>query len=154
VVSARKLEALQNLADRPGTPHEGAVARAMLEKLTGKPYTPTPQPAPRVHRPRAKKKAPAPVVPDYLKDPLKMAFEVRSRFPLGTKVWYSAKGFPVNSPGTVIGFERAGHRVMVDFEWFPIKTVVACTDRGWHLSKKPIPQKQAEKLYPKGKAGK
>lgn len=33
---SRKLQALRNLAERPGTAAEGAVARAMLAKLEGK----------------------------------------------------------------------------------------------------------------------
>ncbi len=32
---ARKIQAIRNLAAHPGTPAEGAVARAMLKKLTG-----------------------------------------------------------------------------------------------------------------------
>lgn len=35
-VTDRKLEALQNLAERPGTPHEGKVARAKLRELRAK----------------------------------------------------------------------------------------------------------------------
>lgn len=44
--SARKLAALRNLAERPGTEAEGKVARAMLEKLTGREYAPPRPPAP------------------------------------------------------------------------------------------------------------
>jgi hypothetical protein len=127
----------------------------MLEKLTGRPFVPQPAPPPPPTRSRKnpKRRTSAAPVPDYLKDPLKMAFEVRSRFPLGTKVYYSGKGYPINSPGTVIAYERSGFCLLVDFEWFAISKVTPCSELGWHLAKKPIPQRQAEKLYPKGRAG-
>lgn len=36
---SRRIEALRNLAERPGTTHEGNVARAMLAKAEAKPQT-------------------------------------------------------------------------------------------------------------------
>ncbi len=148
--SARKLQALQNLAERPGTEAEGRVARAMLEKLTGRPYTPQrPAPPPPFSIPYRPKKAPAAkrtvVLPKWYTDPLKRAEKVRQRFPIGSVIYYNARGWPDNTSGYILGHERAGFRVRVEFS-SGIKLVHACSDLGWHLSHNPASPKQARKL--------
>lgn len=150
-LTARKLEALRNLAERPGTEHEGEVARAMLEKLTGQRYRPPIIREQFDPKRAARKKAPAPKQPDYMTDPLKMAQEVRKRFPVGTRVYYTGPGFPYNSPGTVVGYESAGFRVIVDFEWDDTEVMLtACCPIGWCLTKKPMSKETARKFYAKG----
>lgn len=168
MVSSRKLQALQNLAERPGTEAEGRVARAMLEKLTGRPYSQreraqsdpferfdklwedlkqkcsTPPPRPR-KAPAAKKKAKLPL---WYTDPLKRAQKVRERFPIGSVIYYNARGWPINTGGEVLGYERAGFRVRVEF-FSGVQLVHACSDLGWHLSLNPVSPKQAAKLQKK-----
>lgn len=153
-VSYRKIEALQNLADRPGTEHEGRVARAMLEKLTGRPYSPSPPPPPlRAFVPRKPRAAKPPRPPlDFLKDDnarIKYATEIRDRFPIGTRVYYNAPRYKRNSPGIVTGWK--GFQVIVIFhDGWGAQRVPPRSARGWHLSKKKMDAKTSAKMRAKG----
>lgn len=153
-VSYRKIEALQNLADRPGTEHEGKVARAMLEKLTGRAYAPTPpSPTPRPFVPRKPRAAKPPRPPlDFLKDDnarLKYATEIRDRFPIGTHVFYNAPNFKANRAGIVTGWKD--FQVIVIFhDGFGAQRVPPRSARGWHLSKKKMDAKTSAKMRAKG----
>lgn len=155
-VSNRKLQALINLAERPGTPAEGEVARAMLAKL-GHPYVPRPQaPPPRpAAKPRQRRAAPAPPKrPDLFNDPIKVAQIIRFRFPLGSRVFFNAKGYPMNHPGMVCHYERAGTRLKVWFDDAPTATWIhAISDWGWHLTTKKMSKKTAAHMGSKVAAG-
>ncbi len=168
--SPRKIQALQNLAERPGTEAEGRVAREMLEKLTGKAYSPSP-PSTTAQRPqyysndyfakrardaaesarKARQSPPRKPEPSYVGDRLKLAIEVRERFPIGTKVFYNAPGYPPNASGIVMGFQRAGHCVTVAFD-FDGETaqIPACSSRGWHLTKQKMDRKLSGSMSKSG----
>ncbi len=152
IASARKIQALQNLAERPGTEAEGRVARAMLEKLTGRAYIPPrPAPAPPKRKPRVPREKAVPKVPEYFADKLKLAMKVRERFPLGATVYYNAFGHDPNHMGTVTGYEPSGFRVVVWFADFGKSALVyACSDRGWHLTLKPMPKSMGDKMRTHG----
>ena|SRR5258707_8918992 len=135
-MKSRRLQALQNLANRPGTEAEGAVAREMLERHQAKedPYTLAQRIA---HAAYAK-------VQTDIKSRDAIAKEIRLRFPKGTRVYYNKWAYRSNSPGVVTGYPR----IQFDGSWGWIRikfdhlkyasAVPIYSSLGWHLSGTPV----------------
>lgn len=127
-----KIAALKRLSERPGTEDEGLVAKEMLSRLEAK----------RDQLPEGEKWD--------LSDHEGIRREIRIRFPVGTLVYYNNWAYQLNQRGFIIGLPHLD----CHWNWHSVKfdhlkrsrSVPVVTDRGWHLSTKPITQDEAEKL--------
>lgn len=157
-MNARKLQALRNLAERPGTEAEGRLARELLARYEKK---------------QASKSADDHFA-DYLRtgslDDLAQAVgkrlcdcgsrvkpfgkcynfrkhaEIRrereTRFPVGTRVYYNRWAYTPNCPGTVVGYSRGDDswnwiRIQFDHLKNP-RSVPVYSQHGWHISTEPL----------------
>jgi hypothetical protein len=128
-VTQRQIEALRNLAERPGTEAEGRLARELLERV------------------KVSTLAVGDAV-DRLQSvglsPDEVRAEIRRRFPRGTRVYYNYWTYVENCPGTVTGYPVKPFRE--DWAWARIKfdylkssrAVPVYSAKGWHLSVSPV----------------
>lgn len=153
---SRTLAALEALAARPGTPHEGEVARAMLERF------------------RAKRSAEEQYF-DKFRDFLRsgsmedlaqavgentcdcgsrypafqkcanldaherIAREILERFPRGTEIYYNKWAYAQNCPGKIVGYSHSWNWARIKFDH--LKNSRSCpiySAKGWHISKYPL----------------
>jgi hypothetical protein len=153
---SRRLEALRNLAERPGTEAEGRVARAMYEKAKGK----------RVGHPTKVYWDEVDILPERLmcdcgsrywmfrgctelaKHKLVREFgEVF--FPPGTRIYYNCWAYAQNSPGVVVPSKTC------DWNWMRIKfdhlkqprKVPVFRKGKWLISTEPLSKETADELY-------
>lgn len=128
----RRMEALRNLAARPGTPQEGEVARAMLAKLEAK-HVETPfdevlsdylrggnvnDYIDRLRRERRSWQMPVDwrcscgaVIPierkcDHQFRHLEIQTEIRAKFAKGDRIFYNRWAYSLNCVGTVMGYVK------------------------------------------------
>jgi hypothetical protein len=150
-VSQRRLEALRNLAARPGTPEEGAVARAMLAKLESRPavelhgldilkqylrdgdYDAFRNNMRREYPLQEKPSARLWTCPCGLKwptnEPCRNTFgahgrignERFERFGRAVRVYYNYWAYEPNCPGTLVGYSKEWNWVRIKFDH--LKTV-------------------------------
>lgn len=154
----RRLAALRALAERPGTPAEGAVAREMLAREEAK----------RIEQYPADQQEKWRLFAEYLRtgdldifqravsmpiycpcgaekrggactEPVRhgdIEREIRRRFPRGSRVYYNGWPYPKDCPGTVVGY-ATWNWIRLKFDH--LKTVRRCPiyKNGWYLSTEP-----------------
>lgn len=122
----KTMAALKRLADRPGTPGEGAVARAMLERMEANTAV---RPAPKPFR-----------------------FE---DFPIGCQVYYNRWAYPENDPCIVFPMKTAPHFRTIEGQiWMRLsfthlkrpRWVPVTSSKGCHISLTPLSPADAEYL--------
>lgn len=138
-MSRRKLEALRNLAERPGTEAEGRVARAMLAKHE----TAVPLVVIRYDfeftcncgtRYQARGKCPNVV------EHARITVEAKRRFPKGRRIYYNCWAYPPNCAGTATGYVSDWNWVRVKFDHLKsVRNVPAYKWPDWLLSTEPLP---------------
>lgn len=156
-MSRRKLDALRALADRPGTPAEGEVAREMLRKLEAKqqaearvqknpyrPFSDIVQPGDifefmrrsgRMHQNTSSHTGSA--VNSMFTDAILAQRE--HHFPKGTRVYYNKWAYKENCPGVVVGYSKQYNRMRIKFDHLKtVRSVPVHGPNGWHISKKPL----------------
>lgn len=159
-MSQRTLDALRNLAERPGTEAEGVLARELLERLRGKDADETV-----VYRRwlrkeislddllRSMKPAPLTVeeqmavdLENERKRELEIQTEIREKFKIGDQVFYNFRGYKTNHPCEVSGYSR-GFLIALKCacSMWP-RSLTAYSARGWHLSHDPVSNEEAERL--------
>lgn len=158
-MSYRRLAALRALAERPGTPAEGAVAREMLKRAEAKKREQYPD----GERSRWE------LFKEYLRtkdlDTLNRAMampsychcgaelrgtactapwrhieidrEMRRRFPVGTRVYYNFWAYPKDCPGTVVGYGTWGW-IRIKFDHLKRERRCPIWRNGWQLSTEPM----------------
>lgn len=155
----RKLEALRNLAERPGTPAEGEVARRMYERERAK----TPRAASSGNwRERWS-------IPEEFQCSCgrwynierdircqdtatheRIRSEIRATFPKGTRVFYNYRAYELNSPATVVGYTRDVRTwgwIRLKFDHLTtIRAVPIRSVRGWHISTDKLPFDEARRM--------
>ena len=115
------IESLRRLAQRPGTKHEGETARRLLERMLG-------------HR-------------AILFRPFSA-----TEFPKGTTVYYNRWAYEKNDPCIIVGKQP---KVIQGQTWMRVKFqrlkqprwVPVTSEKGSHISKTPLPLREAEYLY-------
>jgi len=155
VSSARRLAALRNLAERPGTEAEGRVAREMLARIEAKA-----EPAEQVYAQFEEflrtgslddlgraiglktcdcgNRHPAFTHCPMMEAHQRIAVEIRQRFPRGQRVHYNRWAYPKNCPGRVTGYS-GWHWVRVKFDHLKNSRAVPVYSGGlWHLSIAPL----------------
>src|ERR1035438_7778096 len=101
-MNSRRIEALRNLAERPGTEAEGRLARELLERAEGK-RTPDDLGSACPRRCDCGNTHPAFTdCPMYTRH-AEIDAEKRRRFPRGTRVYYNRWAYTENCQGTVTG---------------------------------------------------
>lgn len=154
-VSRRKLDALRNLAERPGTEAEGILAKETLERLSRNAPT-DPLELYRIFlRTGAMEDLRAAVGenrmcecgtthPTFtsclnLTEHARIDAEKRMKFPRGTRVYYNKWAYKSNAPGRVTGYSAQWNwlRVQLDELKNP-RSIPVYTALGWHLSTEPI----------------
>ena len=158
----RRLNALRNLAERPGTPSEGAVARRMYEREKAK-------------QPKSTLDAKFGKFADFMRsgsmDDLADAVgphlcdcgtpcraftkcgnharheqirtEIKERFPRGTRVYYNKWAYDANCTATVTGYPddpTLWNWIKVKFDHLKsgYRTIPIRSEHGWHISTAPI----------------
>ena len=158
-MNARRLEALRNLAERPGTEAEGQRAREILKRHG---YSVE---APRVEKPKTRivyrgrswdfpdtwkcdcgREYPINVKCADTERHERIRSKVRERFKRGDRVYYNCWAYSPNCPGTVTGYvtERSGSYARC-WGWLNVKfdhlkqsrSVPVVKDGKWILSKEP-----------------
>lgn len=159
-MTSRKIAALRALAERPGTPQEGAVAREMLRRHEEKLQDQSPEDAFRsflrrgmssvdfvdvLHRhygPKMTCACGAPLADTCvnLAEHLRIMDEIQRRFPLGATVFYNCHGHNANSRGVVVSHSaKRWNYVRIKFEHLKWALNVPIYDAdGWHLSTVPV----------------
>jgi hypothetical protein len=158
----RRLEALQRLAERPGTTHEGEVARQKLAALKAKgvqiethtrvlyqgvPYDlPNFWDCPCGNRIRVREKC-----GDRQKHESIRA-EMMRKFPKGTRVYYNRWCYGFNETGIVMGYPKPDsenwHWIRIRFDRMKqSRNVPAYSEKGCHLSTEPVSREEHDRLY-------
>ena len=116
MVAERRIEALQRLAERPGTEAEGELARSFLETLARK------------HKVR---------VPERFVS----EEDLRRKFPKGAQVYYNMWCYEPNAPGIVTCYDKERGWIRIKFDHLKSsRSVPIYTERGGcHLSTEPLP---------------
>lgn len=152
----RKIEALRNLAERPGTEAEGILAREMLARWESKKSIPVDaldkfsdflrtghidDLAKAVGYKTCDCGNCHPAFTSCPKTQLHQQIDSEKRilFPRGSRVFYNRWAYRKNCPGTITGYS-------IDWSWMRIKfdhlknsrAVQIYSQKGWHLSTKPI----------------
>lgn len=155
-MNPRKLQALRNLAERPGTEAEGAVARAMLAKAEAQ-RSPEDQFLDKFRdflRTGSRDDL-AKAVGDKLCDcgtryaafticenfafHARINRELREKFPVGARVYYNRWAYAVNCPAMVAGYSTEWHGIWLRFEHLKNRrNVPVYSAAGWHLSRHPV----------------
>lgn len=155
-MTRRTLEALRNLAERPGTEAEGKLAKEILARLEGKK---TPE-AEYFDKFRAFLRTGSlddlaaatgpktcacgnqhPVFTQCPKEDrhLEIRMQAFFRFPRGKRVFYNCWAYPANCPGTVTGISQEWNWLRIKFDHLATSRAVPIYDsQGWHLSISPI----------------
>lgn len=172
---ASRIEALRRLAERPGTEHEGAVAREMLRKLIDKQF----------QSEELRKfthvrdildnweawsdarlgtvMATCPCGTDYEMFPNKQScwnldkhiaykIEISKRFPVGSTAYYSCWAYEPNDECEIL--RRTPKAASDDWRWVRVKfkrlktsrTIPIISELGFHLFSEPVSAKRAEEL--------
>ena len=156
-ISNRKIGALRNLAERPGTTAEGIAAREALKRLnvseiqygTLRRYDIPWQ---------MNEYCPCGTVYHFgekctdLDRHVNIMSDLRHQFPRGTEVFYSKWCYAPNSRGRVTGypvkhFDDDWHWIRVKFDH--LKSAISIptrSDKGWHLFTEPVAIAEAEQL--------
>ena len=129
----KTIESLRRLAERPGTKHEGEVARQILERMEGN--TPLPK-----------------VFPFNGSD-----------YPVGTEVFYNYWAYPKNDPCAVTKGRDGAYKVIGNQTWMRLKFdhlksarwVPVTSVKGSHISRTPLSNEDAQYMhypwhYPEG----
>lgn len=186
-MNARKLAALKNLAERPGTPAEGALARELLRKYENTVVdvhdeTDYWKALQRHMRGEMSTDAFLDALKRYAQRPMpthwmcacgwqikinekcvntaghdKIQSEIRQRFKRGDYVYYNQWAYPLNQPATVTGYVPTTKGMQ--WNWIAVKLIrrrrgskdvyrqiPIYSARGWHLSKEPLSESEAERL--------
>ena len=115
MVAERRIEALQRLAERPGTEAEGELARSFLKTLAAK------------HKIR---------IPERFVS----EEDLRRKFPKGAQVYYNMWCYEPNAPGVVTGYAKERGWIRIKFGHRKSYSVPIYTERGGcHLSTEPLP---------------
>jgi hypothetical protein len=84
------------------------------------------------------------------KEHQRIADEIRTRFPKGTRIYYNRWAYYANDVGTVVGYPRPGtlfNWARIKFE--RLKSVRCCpvySEDGWHISKSPLSREERGNL--------
>jgi hypothetical protein len=119
----RRIEALQRLADNPGTEAEGVLAKSFLEALSGK-YNIRPV------------------------EQFTSTAALQAKFPRGSRVYYSNWCFKPNTPGVVKGYPKTGGNwIRIKFDHLKsVQAVKVYGKLGSHLSLEPVSLDRAYEL--------
>lgn len=161
----RKLQALRNLAERPGTEAEGAVARAMLEKAEAEQRTPEDAFADYLHthslddladavsrkRCRCGNRHPAFTTCPKTDFHASLDAEKREKFPRGARVHYNYWAYAENCPGNVVGYSKEWGWIRIKFDHLKhSRSVPIYTPLGWHLSTVPLDRETLRQIGLRG----
>lgn len=152
----RRIEALRNLAERPGTEAEGKVARAMLERVLAKEraaadpasdafdkfkdYLRTGSMDDLAHAVGMRECDCGVRFPAFGMCPNERGHQIiedtiRRRFPVGSRVYYNRWSYAPNLPGIVAGKPDTWNRLAVRFDGLKGQRTVPVYSRlGWHLT--------------------
>lgn len=165
-VTRRKLNALRALAERPGTPAEGEVARRMLAKMEAVPCEANPlgkfaqfmrsgsmdDLASAVGRSKCACGATYAAFSkcsDYVAHE-RIRAEIRQKFPKDTRVFYNMWAYERNAAARVTGYPRdpkLWNWVSVKFDHLKsYRSIPVLDSDGWHLSTEPLTKEQARPL--------
>lgn len=162
-MNRRKIQALRNLAERPGTEAEGIVAREMLAKLENK--SPEEDLISRFRR--FLRTGNLDDLPEG--NPLwqcvcgtishrgqpcstfwrhhEIKREMETRFPVGSRVYYNYWAYNENCSATVIGYSGDWNCIRLKFAHLKSRRNVPIYRHGyWHLSLDPLSHTEAFKL--------
>lgn len=155
MATARTIRALEQLASRPGTSHEGILARRKLEELRKKRL----QPEPSVHRVAEVWTCPCgsrSPVGDQCRNNAeheRIRQQIQNKFKKGDRVYYNYWAYEPNCTATVIGYMKqpdgnnwAWIRLRFDHLKSGYRSVPIHSDKGWHLSHEPLPLWEAYRL--------
>ena len=143
-MSRRRIEALRNLASRPGTEHEGRVAAAMLARHEAK--RPPLEIAREIARVAYRK------VEQDITAQESIRQEILTRFPRGTRIYYNRWAYYNNQPGVVIGYPVKAFKgswgwIRIRFDGLKsVQGVPIYTTLGWHLSTEPVSGEESIRL--------
>jgi hypothetical protein len=154
-MNRRKIEALRALAERPGTPAEGIVAREMLAKAEAAAPGHTPGDFHSWITSRFSTPSRCPCGSTVINgcecsnmaghsamDAIK-----RERFPRGTRVFYNQWAYGTNDPGTVVGYGTDWNRIRIQFDRLKRpQSVTVYSQKGIHLSTEPINQETLDRI--------
>jgi hypothetical protein len=121
----KTIESLRRLAERPGTKHEGEVARQMLERMEGS------------------------------NSSLKVFDFKLCEFPIGTDVFYNYWAYPKNSRAVVMKGKDGHFKVIEGKTWMRLKFdnlksprwVPVTSVKGSHISKTPLSNEDAQYMH-------
>lgn len=170
-MNQRTIDSLRRLAERPGTEHEGNVARSMLEKALKQPRQPD-----EVFHAVLNKWA-SNHYWDTEQEPLwecpcgdtiyangkcvnrfrhlEVQTEIRARFKPGDRVFYNYWAYSVNCPGKIAAYIKIKDGTGTHpWAWISIRfdhlksarQAPIFSARGWHLSHEPLDLEEAERL--------
>lgn len=175
-MNQRKLEALRALAERPGTPAEGRLAKEILARLEGhaevteegektswywfERFLKTHSNDDLLKGVRAPSicecgaKVPRGLRCANLVGHQRIAAQIRALFPRGVRVYYNYWAYPSNCPGTVSGYSHYWNWIRIKFDHLKNKrSIPIYSPAGWHLSMDPVEQWRADLLANRYGAG-
>lgn len=161
MISPRKLEALRNLAERPGTEAEGRLAREILARLEsssseeslgeilGRFGLPTHWKCACGSNVGVGEKCNNQFMHSFIQQ------NIRDRFKKGDRVYYNRWAYEINDPAVVTGYVKPAKEIG-DHPWAWIRlkfdllknsrAVPIYSNRGWNLSHEPLPEALARIL--------
>jgi hypothetical protein len=162
-MNRRRLEALRNLAERPGTEAEGQLAREILKRAEAEPSEANPlgrfAQFMRSGSMDDLRDAVGPKTcdcgtqhPAFTSCPntakhADIDAERRARFPRGTRVYYNCWAYSENCAGRVTGYPAQWNWIRVKFDHLKSsRSVPIYSALGWHLSTEPLPREKARPL--------
>jgi len=158
--SQRRIEALRNLAERPGTSHEGALAREKLKRLNIKPDAKVEHHSafidlhrwPLVWQCECGKIVKIGEKCDQHVRHEGMRMQTAVRFKKGDRVFYNGWAYKMNCPATVVGMPKPDTN---NWGWIRLKfdhlkqarNVPIFWKGGCNLSHQPLSDEEAERFH-------
>ena len=139
-MTTRRLAALSNLAERPGTHAEGNVAREKLKRAERSTVT---WPITKSRGITSTCDCGGPILYGLgcVRSDLHYALngEMRRRFPRGTRVYYNKWAYSRNCPAFVTGYSEKWNWIRLKFDHLKTSRAVPIYVAGrWHLSTTPV----------------